>query len=132
MFFAATVGEEHLREISELARKYLLDTTFAAAGEAPRRFGLENATTLLADYFTDIRLNLYEDRLIITEVEPLVMYVMSGMNAAQITKNRASLAQLAEEIDQEIESRGVFRVTKATGMFEARKERRSLSKEPQK
>jgi SAM-dependent methyltransferase len=101
-FYASTNGEEHLREIFELR------TEFPRLG-----FLLENGAAELAEHFVDIELDLYECDLEVTEVEPVLDFVRSGTGEL--------VEGAAERVSAEIDRRGAFFVTKASGLFSCRK-----------
>lgn len=119
-FFAATNGDNHMRELKELA--------FQFAGDAvPQKwpqlaFRLENGRNLLAPYFDDVSLQLFTDGLAVTAVEPLMAYLRSmaltqEMSADQLTEEIASLEQ---HIAHAIAAEGAYRIQKETGLFIAR------------
>jgi SAM-dependent methyltransferase len=107
---AWTVGEAHLRELDELARRHLggLPGNVAAAG----RFGIENGRDQLAPFFPEIRLDRFPDGLRVTEVEPLVAHIRSRTG-----RDEANLAGLAAEAAAVIARDGAFVVTKSSGVF---------------
>jgi SAM-dependent methyltransferase len=121
-FLAATNGTDHLREIAALNAQFA-----PAAAELewpPLAFRLENGRTLLAPFFDTITLLPYEDSLEVTDAEPLLAYMQSmTLLAALGMDEETAVAQtnkLATFITQEIEERGAFHVTKATGLFIAK------------
>src|SRR5436190_16107225 len=87
---AWTVGQRHLRELDELARRHLVDLPGNAAAAA--RFGLENGRDQLQPYFADIRLDRYPDGLRVTDVEPLLAHIRS-----RGTADAERLAKVAAE-----------------------------------
>jgi ubiquinone/menaquinone biosynthesis C-methylase UbiE len=114
-FYASTVGERHLIEIRDLLTKF--DIELASWGRLTGSFSLENGMAQLSQQFTKIQLSRYEDALEVTEVAPLVDYVLSG-RAAHILGERQP--QFRGVVAREMESRGgVFHVTKASGLFAA-------------
>jgi ubiquinone/menaquinone biosynthesis C-methylase UbiE len=112
-FYASTVGERHLDELSDLLCKF--DAKLASWGRVSDSFTLENGTAQLAQWFTGIKLYRYEDALEVTEVAALVDYFLSGW-ARQILEKR--LDQFKEFVTHEMESRGgVFHISKDSGLF---------------
>ncbi len=76
-FYASTVGQRHLQELSDLVIRF--DSQLAAWGSIPADlFTLENGFAVLNSYFSEISLHRYIDFLIVTEVGPLVDYILSG------------------------------------------------------
>jgi SAM-dependent methyltransferase len=113
--FAATNGRDHMRELRELIGAVDPEAEMAAAGS---QFGLENGGEQLTQFFADVTLHRYEDGLVVTEVEPLVAYVLSSRRSALIDKDPQALARL---IERKMEAEGAIYITKASGLFEARK-----------
>jgi ubiquinone/menaquinone biosynthesis C-methylase UbiE len=112
-FYASTVGDRHLIEIANLIRKY--DAGLSSWGAVAASFTLENGMAQLARQFTNIKLYRYQDALEVTEVDPLVDYLLSGW-ARQILEK--SLDQFREFIARELEAcGGVLHITKDSGLF---------------
>jgi len=108
--YASTVGQAHLRELTELVERY-----------APRReswtneFSLENGAKQLARRFSQVTLLRYEDCLVVTEVAPLVDYVRSG--GYGLTEE--GLEEFSQAVAREIKEHGAFRIAKDSGLFQA-------------
>jgi len=90
-------------------------------------FSLENGAEQLSPYFSDVTLQRYGDSLAITEVAPLVEYLLSG-SAADAAARRTTadeferrVLDLVDRLEHELASRGAIRITKDTGLFVARK-----------
>jgi SAM-dependent methyltransferase len=120
---AATNGRDHLQELNEIGRT-LFPTLFE--GEPLRQswaglaFGLENGRFLLSPWFDPIEQHLYDDSLLVNEVEPLVAYLLStiGTQAIEVDKDVDKLRRyLAERLQED----GVISITKSTGLFIAHK-----------
>ena len=76
VFYSATVGENHLKEIDDLVGKCLvyIDDAFEREGNP---FTLENGVDQLKNWFPEIQLVRYPDSLLVTDPEPLVEFVLS-------------------------------------------------------
>jgi ubiquinone/menaquinone biosynthesis C-methylase UbiE len=111
-FYAATNGENHLREVYELVHQ------FDATAELWNRitFRLESGTAELTPFFSHVLLHRYDSALIVTETEPLVAFVASMIGAELTGARRAAFAQL---VDERIAADGAIHITKDTGLFEA-------------
>src|SRR5207253_1882718 len=75
--YATTVGRDHMRELHDRFRQIAPHLT----PEADRwgdSFNLENGREQLLQWFPSVTLHPYEDALLVTEVEPLVAYLLSG------------------------------------------------------
>lgn len=112
VLLAVTNGPGHMREIDELVTAWAPE---GALARASARFGLHNGAAQLGEAFAGVDLRRWEDRLEITEVEPLLAYVRSLL-AGRDPDLDALRRRAADVIARE----GAFRVTKATGLFVAR------------
>ena len=79
-FFAATNGRGHVRELGELVRRFDPNIGFKSGN---RSFSLENGLIQISRWFPEVNLRRCEDSLAITEVDPLVGYVLSTMSNAR-------------------------------------------------
>jgi SAM-dependent methyltransferase len=112
-FYAATNGDRHLIEIAELIVKF--DAKLDYWGKVGCSFRIENGMEQLSPWFTGIKLYRYEDALDVTEVAPLMDYILSGW-AQNIVAERRGLFK--EFLSKEIEIKGgVFHITKDPGLF---------------
>ena len=113
-FFASTIGEQHLSEIGDLLCKF--DRGLSSWGsKVSDSFTLENGKAQLAQWFTEIKLYRYEDALEVTEVAPLVDYILSGWARQKLEKRQD---QFREFVAREMEScHGVFLIRKDSGLF---------------
>ncbi|MDP8907613.1 MAG: class I SAM-dependent methyltransferase [Chloroflexota bacterium] len=115
VLLAATNGRAHLRELDDLIERYAPTTE---RDDAATRFGLENGAAQLQPWFAEVVREDYPDALAITEVEPVVAYVLSTSHASAL--DATQLAALRREIAVQIDCEGAFRVTKAAGLFRCR------------
>ena len=113
-FLAVTNGENHFLELREMVAR------FAPGFEAlltDRAFSLQNGGEQLAEVFPQPTTSIFEDRLVITESQPVVDYLKSiasfDGDAQQI------LQQIEESVAEEIAQDGAFHITKEVGLFEA-------------
>ena len=119
-FLAATNGDNHMRELKELA--------FRVAGDAvPQKwpqltFRLENGRDLLAPYFDHVSLLPFADGLAVTAVEPLMAYLrsMTLFSILQTDDMARQVAALEQHIVTTIAAEGAYRIQKETGLFIAR------------
>ncbi len=139
---AATNGRGHMRELWQLEEQAALRASVPpqavaqimergrAAGELS--FGLENGAGWLRRSFADVRLERYPDELRVTEVEPLVAYLVSMWSVDQMfgsaTATEQGEAMLRTRVvdsfralvSERIAANGVVRIFKETGAFVAR------------
>jgi SAM-dependent methyltransferase len=121
-FFAATNGRHHLRELRRLA-DVLAPGSF---DDDSARFGLEHGADLLAPWFPAVDLLRREDGLAVTEVEPVVAYLLSGagvqagLDGLDASESDRRLATVTGKLERELAAHGAIRITKDTGLFVAR------------
>jgi SAM-dependent methyltransferase len=109
---AATNALGHLRELDELAGRYVPEVSLAESAE---RFSLEGGGALLAPHFSDLRALRYDDSLVITEADPVVDYILSSGAAVAAD----TIEALRQDVAATIAREGAFRVRKETGLFVA-------------
>lgn len=118
---AATNGARNMRELDDLIYGVAPDAASAEWRASFRHpFTLENGAEQLAPYFEEIETRRYDDALDVTEVEPLVAYILSidspafrapGVKATFEARARKLIAQ----------GGGAFHITKSVGLFVARR-----------
>jgi ubiquinone/menaquinone biosynthesis C-methylase UbiE len=114
--YAATNGRGHMRELDALIRMYAPSVGL----ENPHiGFSLDNGEQQLRPWFTKISRHDYPDALEVTEVEPLVAYVLS--TSANDVLDPGQLDALRNAVAQQIASGGAFQVSKEVGMFSCRR-----------
>jgi ubiquinone/menaquinone biosynthesis C-methylase UbiE len=112
-FFASTVGEAHMQELKQLVARFDPSIQLMSNWQT-RGFNLQTGGAQLARFFPSIALRRYEDELVITEVEPLVAFVLSSSGDAF---NGARLDAFVQFVAHEMTVHGTIRVTKETGLF---------------
>jgi SAM-dependent methyltransferase len=116
VLYAVTNGRDHLRELDELQSRWSsLDEAPSDLGDPSAAFGLENGARQLGAAFAEVELRRWEDALEITEVDPVVAYVLSTRQ-----RSRVDLDALRDDVARAIGRDGVLHVSKATGLFVAR------------
>jgi SAM-dependent methyltransferase len=111
-FYAAANGEANMRELQALLHE--IDETVPSHRDV--QFTLENGRQQVATYFAHVRLHHYDDGLAITEVEPLVAYLLSARG--NVDRDDPRVRTFEERIRQEIEATGAYTITKSVGLFE--------------
>lgn len=112
--YTSTFGDSDLHEITELIGR--IDRTFTRRrGIYP--FTLENGAEQLARWFASITLYRYDDALVVTEVEPVIEYILSGSAKAVLVGEK--LQRLRELLEQELATNKAIYITKDPGLFEA-------------
>jgi ubiquinone/menaquinone biosynthesis C-methylase UbiE len=114
--YASTVGRDHMRELHELGGRF--DSTMWGEKFIPP-FTLENGQEVLAPWFAEVVVHQYQDALVVTEAEPLIAYALSGVRSAAFTDEKR--AAFTEFVNDELARHGAIYITKASGIFEARR-----------
>jgi ubiquinone/menaquinone biosynthesis C-methylase UbiE len=118
-FYATTFGKSNMKEINEMVSSYdsRLDNPLELFA---MEFGLENGESQLKQYFDEVEMKRYHDSLIITEVDPIVKYVLSFGKNKEILVNE-NLRCFREYITEILDNNEKIMVTKDTGIFIAKK-----------
>lgn len=124
--YAATNGEGHMRELGPM--RHVLDPTHPpdAATKEPPGFSLENGAAQLSPWFPHVALRRHEGALLVTEWEPLLNYLLSGVTAdaaASSGEFRRRASDLTARLRREIHLHGAIRITRDPGLFVARRPR---------
>ena len=113
-FFATTVGENHMKQMMDwYARVHVSKVRESFASP----FTLENGMEQIRPYFSQVTLSRYEDNLLVTELQPLMYYIRSGMRVAELSESE--LATLQSDLEKELKEKGSIFITKDSGLFEA-------------
>jgi SAM-dependent methyltransferase len=113
-FFATTVGEKHMHEIMDWFRQIHAADVWESF-VVP--FTLENGLEQLTPYFSQVALSRYEDNLQVTELEPLLDYILSGLRVKELPEGKLDL--LRQDLEGEVKEKGSIFITKDSGLFEA-------------
>lgn len=116
--YAATNGKEHLKEIKDWKEKFLPGQRCPDWGTAADNFSLENGRDQLAHWFPEVKLHLYPDQLLITEIEPIILYINSYLDQEL---DPDTLDELRNFLKAKLAKNGSIRITKRTGLFIATK-----------
>lgn len=112
--FATTVGERHMQEITDWFRRIHQGDVWESFSNT---FTLENGLEQLKPSFSNVTLNRYEDNLHVTELEPLIAYIRSGIRVTELSEEE--IAKLQTDLENELKENGRIYITKDSGLFEA-------------
>jgi SAM-dependent methyltransferase len=112
--FAATVGDNHLKEMMDVLRLVHVSKTWESYANP---FTLESGLDQLKPFFPDVTLSRYEDNLHVTEIEPMMAYVRSSLRAADLSEDE--LAKVRLDLEKELKEKGRIFIKKDSGLFEA-------------
>ncbi len=116
ILFAATNGQDHLREMWEWLDRVDAGLTWKILSSA---FTLENGGEQLDEYFKGVKLTHYPANLQVTDVSVMMAYLRSMITTADFKEN--AFRSVERELAEEIRRNGAIFITKAQGLFEARK-----------
>jgi len=118
LLVATTVGKDHMHELRELARQLApeLENSFKQANIT---FTLENGRAQLEPWFASVELHYYESNLKVTEVEPILAYVLSS-SEVRASVDEQSIQSATLELERMIFERGTFNISTNSGLFRAR------------
>ena len=113
MLCAATNGFHHMHELRELVQK--IEPNSIYINEQTRRFALENADNILRDQYTDIEIHHYDENLVVTEIGPLEVYILSMWDALWRSGSK-ELKAMKGILEDHFQSHGQFFITKSQGL----------------
>ena len=111
---ATSVGENHMKEAMEW---YARVSSGEYASMVTLSFTLENGLKQLQSYFPTASLARYEDNLHVTELEPIMAYIRSGISFSDLKQDE--LEKLKQELQAELNEKGEIFISKDSGLFEA-------------
>lgn len=117
--FASTMSKRHLQEVEQLAAAF--DPEIRVLDPVIERFNLDNGEQLLSPWFSEVRLYSYDDHLIVSEVRPLLEYIISTPMNARKRLTGAALHHFERFLNSMIEREGKIRISKDSGFFLGRK-----------
>lgn len=119
VFYCTTYGREHMREITELVQEF--DSRIQLSEIALYEiFGLENGEEILKMQFDSVELQLYEDKLIVDEVEPLLDYILSCHGNQNEILNTRQL-EFKQFLQEKMNEKGFIEIKKRAGLFKCYK-----------
>jgi ubiquinone/menaquinone biosynthesis C-methylase UbiE len=110
--FATTVGDRHLKEIGAWLSRATMKGILTPFSQP---FLLENGLEQLQEFFSNVELSCYDDNLRVTEVEPIMAYIRSGIRATEFSETE--LAKIEKELTEQLEREGEIFITKDSGLF---------------
>ncbi len=118
-FYAATNSRDNMRQIADLEESVGFVSDLGAFIREKNFFLLENGKTELDAWFSRVTFLRQEETLVVTEAQPLIDYIRSGVDVSALTTEKMN--KLADMVEAEIRRQGAFRIDKITGLFIAEK-----------
>ena len=110
---ATTVGENHMKEMNGWLTRV---SGGQLSGMYSLPFILENGAEQLGEFFNGASLSRYRDNLEVTEVEPVIAYIRSGIAASDLLENE--LTRVRHDLEKELQEKGRILISKDSGLFE--------------
>jgi len=123
--YAATNGETHMQELSQLAALFAPEMAEYLSDIKPwawtSPFSLEKGEALLKPYFSSIRMLRYEDGLRVTQAQPLIDYMLSMVVASRFSSlfTPERIERFKQQLEEAIKTNGAIMIRKDSGIFEA-------------
>ncbi|GAA0786805.1 MerR family transcriptional regulator [Hathewaya limosa] len=120
-FFASTVGENHMKELSNIINGVNCKSLKWEGIINTRNFNLESGKNILSKHFKNIYLKRYEDALIINKALPLTHYILSMPENIKNNLDEKIYTKLVNYIESIIDKNKNIIITKDTGYFRCNK-----------
>ncbi len=109
---ATTVGESHMKEITDWLKRVDNDNDFSPF---ILPFTLENGGEQLGKVFSQVTISRYEDSLQVTDVDLLITYLRSAIQASEVSEDE--LSKVKTELKKELKKNGKIFISKDSGLF---------------
>ncbi|WP_411680826.1 MerR family transcriptional regulator [Clostridium thailandense] len=120
-FYASTVGKNHMKEMREIVSRFNSENITTKSWDSTESFQLENGLKQVSKWFKEVRLNRYNDSLVVTDPIPLIDYIFSMPGNTKEIFTDKKLQQLINFLQKEIEETGGIYITKDTGFFQGKR-----------
>ena len=110
-FVAATSGHAHLSELDTWLKKASPDKFIPFNNP----FSLDNGLEQLKPFFSSVEINRYVNELRVTEIEPLMEYILSTTKAKDMPQS--ALLEIRQEIEDILSQAGEIFITTDSGLF---------------
>lgn len=119
VFYCSAYGREHMKEITSLVQEFDSRITLSEVA-LYELFGLENGQETLEQHFESVEQVLYDDYLMVDEVEPLLDYILSCHgNQSEILSQRQ--LEFKAFLRKKMKEHGGIYITKMAGIFICKK-----------
>lgn len=119
IFICSTYGRQHMREISDLVKEFDPEINLSNV-PLHEVFGLENGREILGKHFSNVSLIHYPDKLLVTEPEPIIEYILS-CHGNQREYIQGRYEEFSAFVKSKLIDGKVFAITKEAGIFCCRK-----------
>lgn len=115
VFICSTYGREHMKEISALVQEFDPHISLSEV-KLYEAFGLDTGEKQLEPFFGPVQKRRYEDELRVTDVMPLLDYIMS-CHGNQHEYLNAHYGRFKVFLAEKLSKKGYIKITKDAGMF---------------
>lgn len=115
VFICSTYGREHMKEISALVQEFDPHISLSEV-KLYEAFGLDMGEERLLPFFERAEKRYYEDELRVTDVKPLLDYIMS-CHGNQHEYLNAHYEKFKTFLTEKLSRKGYIKITKDAGMF---------------
>lgn len=116
--YLSTIGKNHLIELREVLKEFKSNIVISQS-DFSEDFGLENGASQISNYFNTIDLLMYEDSLIVSEIEPIINYLYSTTGNSKEVLVDENLKNFKRLVEIKMKATGSIFITKDTGLFKA-------------
>src|SRR5690242_19725292 len=109
-FYASTLAGDYMREF---------ELFLPRPRPAYLSFNLDNGAELLAAQFAHVMLHRYDNSLVVTEAEPLIVYLMSMTPQSATSLQERIAGEAGPLVRRYLDEHGEVRLTASSGVFEA-------------
>lgn len=120
VLYASTIGKKHLIELKELLQQYDPNIIISNS-DFSQEFGLETGLAQLSLWFNTVDTIRYEDSLVITEIAPLIDYVLSTTGNTNQILVGDKLRDFKKYLLDKIKLQGNIYISKDTGVLKTQK-----------
>jgi ubiquinone/menaquinone biosynthesis C-methylase UbiE len=118
VLFAMTNGGNHMDEIRQIAHQ--VDEIQQWQSVFKDTFSLQNGEAQLHQHFANVRMEMFDSHLWVTEAQPLIDYIASMLSIDGEKVIAEHEAAIRADIEQRIAADGGIRIQKETGTFIAK------------
>jgi SAM-dependent methyltransferase len=111
---ATTVGDGHMKQMMDWYAQVHISRVWESFANP---FTLENGLGQLRPFFPGVTLSRYEDNLHVTDIQPLIDYIRSGVRVTELSEDE--LGKLITDLETELKEKGQIFIQKDSGLFEA-------------
>lgn len=114
-FYCSTYGRDHMKEIEQLVKEFDPRISLSEIN-LYEIFGLENGMPELQECFSEVEKIIYDDCLIVNQVQPLFEYILSCHgNQQEYLKGREDAFK--QFLIKKLQKNGSLKITKMAGIF---------------